>query len=256
MTTQAPQTGSSRDDTPEIIRWRYRQDQKVKTYEQNRYGNIAKSLSHFMDCDAIDGFLRRHAQGRELTALDLACGTGRLSRTLARPGLRIISSDFSETMLAEAAKNAAGAGVSLRIARADGFKLPFRDGAFDAIFTFRFLRHFKTPDRLQLYHEIGRILKPGGVLVFDVINAAVDVDVTKRKVWDEPFTGEQIQQELTAQGFTLEARIAGNIVRDPLFLLLKKWSLIRLGLWYGRRIRGQARHVDAATSWVVCARKT
>ena len=88
-----------RHDSPDIIRWRYRQQEKVETYEQRRYGNIRRSLSHFMDCDAIDQFIRQAYPQRPVRALDLACGTGRLTRTLARPGLTIVSSDYSDAFL-------------------------------------------------------------------------------------------------------------------------------------------------------------
>ncbi len=258
MTTDAmPRTGAGgRHDHPDIIRWRYRQTEKVETYEHRRYGNIRRSLPHFMDCDAIQSYIRRYCSTQQLKALDLACGTGRLTRTLATRDLTIVSSDYSETMLAEAVTNAREVGAIIRPLRADGFRLPIRSDSLDVVFTIRFLRHFKAPDRSALYAEIRRVLKPDGIVVFDVINVDVDVDVGRRQVWDEPYTRNQIRDELTVHGFHLEELVAGNVVNDPVYMVAKKWSLIAFGVWYGRRIRGQAQHVQAATSWVACARKT
>lgn len=246
---------SGRHETPAQIQSRYRERYKVSTYECKRFGNIRKSLSHYLDCDAIEQFIRQAYGQRPVRALDLACGTGRLTRTLACPDREIISVDYSDRMLAEMQGVAAQPHSPLRVVRADGFQLPFYDATFDVIFTIRFLRHFRTPDRSRLYGEIHRLLKPDGVVIFDVINGAMDHGVATRQVWDEPFTQAQITDELAAHHFSVEGLVASNIVKDPLFILLKKWSLIGPGLWYSRRIRGHQMHVDAATSWVVCARK-
>ena len=91
-------------------------------------------------------------------ALDVACGSGKLTgelRRLAAHGL-VIGMDFSARMLQVAAANAPGP----RYVRGDGLCLPFADGAFDAVTVAFGLRNFADPERGL--SEMRRVLRPGG----------------------------------------------------------------------------------------------
>jgi demethylmenaquinone methyltransferase / 2-methoxy-6-polyprenyl-1,4-benzoquinol methylase len=94
------------------------------------------------------------ADGR---ALDVACGSGKLTaelRRLAPRGL-VAGLDFSDRMLRVAA--AAGPGPYVR---GDGLRLPFPDGTFDAATVAFGLRNFADPERGMC--EMRRVLRPGG----------------------------------------------------------------------------------------------
>lgn len=58
--------------------------------------------------------------------LDLGCGTGWLAVRLAERGWRVVGLDPSAAMLERAA-------ARLPVVRGDGLRLPFADGAFDAV---------------------------------------------------------------------------------------------------------------------------
>jgi SAM-dependent methyltransferase len=58
--------------------------------------------------------------------LDLGCGTGWLAQRLARHGWRVVGLDPSAAMLAQASER-------LPVVRGDGMRLPFADGAFEAV---------------------------------------------------------------------------------------------------------------------------
>jgi demethylmenaquinone methyltransferase/2-methoxy-6-polyprenyl-1,4-benzoquinol methylase len=91
-------------------------------------------------------------------ALDVACGSGKLTgelRRLAAGGL-VVGLDFSGRMLAVAA--AAGPGAAL--VRGDGLHLPFPDGSFDAVTVAFGLRNYADPERGLC--EMRRVLRPGG----------------------------------------------------------------------------------------------
>lgn len=96
--------------------------------------------------------------------LDLSCGSGILSRTLAisAPACRVVATDVSHPMLVEAARRAK-ADVrmpGLEFVRADVLNLPFVDGAFEAIHSGAALHCWpKLQDALK---EVKRTLKPGG----------------------------------------------------------------------------------------------
>jgi demethylmenaquinone methyltransferase/2-methoxy-6-polyprenyl-1,4-benzoquinol methylase len=92
-------------------------------------------------------------------ALDVACGSGKLTRELVRAvgstGL-VVGLDFSAAMLGVATERAAGPAY----VRGDALQLPFADGVFDAVTVAFGLRNFADPE--QGLGEIARVLRPGG----------------------------------------------------------------------------------------------
>ncbi len=97
------------------------------------------------------------------TVLDVAAGTGLVSRELAaRARVNVISLDASASMLGSglAANEAAGFGDRIRPVLARGERLPFPDGAFDAL-TFTYLFRY-VDDPAATMRELARVVRPGG----------------------------------------------------------------------------------------------
>jgi ubiquinone/menaquinone biosynthesis C-methylase UbiE len=98
--------------------------------------------------------------------LELAAGTGILSRALARSltsAVSIVSTDLNPAMLDHAAVLS-----DKRIAfrQADAQQLPFPEQSFDCV-----VCQFGTmffPDKVAAYREARRVLKPGGHFLFSV----------------------------------------------------------------------------------------
>ena len=98
------------------------------------------------------------------TALDLACGTGSLTRDLARkvgPGGYVLGIDFSQEML-RAARSRPTPGVAYRLGDATDLEGVPSD-SFDAATIAYGARNI--PDLDALFSEMARVLKPGGVAV-------------------------------------------------------------------------------------------
>jgi ubiquinone/menaquinone biosynthesis C-methylase UbiE len=94
--------------------------------------------------------------------LDVGCGTGVLLGALARTRSRmtLVGLDPSRAMLAQArARLGSSAALDLGVAT----KLPYRDGAFDAVVSTSVLHAFPGP-REAILAEWGRVLAPGGRL--------------------------------------------------------------------------------------------
>ena len=87
--------------------------------------------------------------------LDLACGTGDLSRTAAAAGLVPIGADLSFGMLA----SSHGTGPLIQ---ADATKLPLLNGSVDGLLCGYALRNFT--DLAAALNEMGRVTRPGGRL--------------------------------------------------------------------------------------------
>ena len=116
--------------------------------------------------------IRRHlGKGEGRAVLDLASGTGVISRLLAETGFKVTGLDFSEPML-ERARQKHGklkTGATFLIGDAEDTRQP--DGHFDAIAT----RHlvWTLPDPRAAFADWFRVLKPGGkVLIVDTDMAA------------------------------------------------------------------------------------
>jgi len=94
-------------------------------------------------------------------AVDVACGTGALTRELARlaPGAVVAGFDFSWQMV----RRGVGEGGTGRLAVADALRLPLADGSADVLTIAFGLRNLPEPGQGLL--EFRRVLRPGGRLL-------------------------------------------------------------------------------------------
>ena len=95
-------------------------------------------------------------------ALDVAAGTGGLSRELARGGAQVIALDFSFNMLAAGAARGEP-GEAITWVNGDGTRLPLPDHSVDAITIGFGLRNL--PDPVAGLAEFARVARPGARLV-------------------------------------------------------------------------------------------
>ena len=112
------------------------------------------------------GWRRRAARETGLrqggAALDVACGSGKLTVELARvagPSGRVVGLDFSPEMLAIARRQH----PAIEFIEGDAQNLPFEDGSFDAVTIAFGLRNLADP--VRGLREMRRVLKPSGKAV-------------------------------------------------------------------------------------------
>jgi trans-aconitate methyltransferase len=109
--------------------------------------------------------------GRTPTVLDLACGTGSISRRiLARlPGARTVAVDVDPALLTIASASL-GADDRVTIVRTDlshpgwAAAVPIAEGGFDAVVTATALHWLTEPDLRRLYGDLRLLVRPGGVV--------------------------------------------------------------------------------------------
>jgi len=105
-----------------------------------------------------------------LKVLDVAAGTGHLSRAMA-PGVeRIVAVDATLEMLRQGRRAADQAGLkNITFARGFAEKLPFQDNAFDRVVCRFAVHHFQNP-RIQMA-EMVRVCRPNGrVVIIDLVS--------------------------------------------------------------------------------------
>jgi len=97
-------------------------------------------------------------------AVDLGCGVGGPGRCVARfSGAQVVGVNNNEYQLSRARKHTAEQGLNplCSYLQADFMHLPVDDNTYNAAFHFEALEH--SPDRVGLFKEIFRVLKPGGL---------------------------------------------------------------------------------------------
>jgi SAM-dependent methyltransferase len=104
--------------------------------------------------------------------LDVAAGTGHLSRAIAPHVTRVMALDLTPEMLAQGRREAAQQGLAnVVFEQGEAETLPYPSAAFDLVVTRFSLHHFADPRRpLQ---EMVRVCRPGGkVAVIDMVSPA------------------------------------------------------------------------------------
>ena len=99
--------------------------------------------------------------------LEIAAGTGVLTRALASvlpDHAAVVATDLNQPMLDLAA--AIGTQRPVEWRQADAMQLPFPDGTFDAVVCQFGVMFF--PEKLQAFSEARRVLRSGGVFIFNV----------------------------------------------------------------------------------------
>ena len=188
---------------------------------------------------AVDLAARMESR-REGSVLEVAAGTGVVTRVLADRlpiDVAITASDLNQPMVDHAASLGTSRPVTWR--QADVMDLPFPDSSFDAVICQFGVMFF--PDRSMAFAEINRVLRPGGVFLFNTwdrnsTNEFADVvtDAAATVFPDDPprflartphgyFDHAQIQHDVADGGFderataieVLEARSRADSCEIP-----------------------------------------
>jgi 2-polyprenyl-6-hydroxyphenyl methylase/3-demethylubiquinone-9 3-methyltransferase len=100
--------------------------------------------------------------------LDVGCGGGFLAEEFAKLGCTVTGIDPSAPSIAQAEAHATEAGLTITYWVAPGEAIPYADATFDIVYCCDVLEHVDDLDRVIA--ETARVLKPGGVSLFDTIN--------------------------------------------------------------------------------------
>ena len=130
----------------------------------------------FRDSDPLftrwrDEYLAKLPLAKAANILDVGCGTGVVTRSIAkRPDVagHIIGSDYSPALISAAQDKAKEVGLDERIdfRVGDIHHLDFADNQFDIVIAHTVVSHISSPE--QAIKELGRIVKPGGwIAIFD-----------------------------------------------------------------------------------------
>jgi 2-polyprenyl-6-hydroxyphenyl methylase/3-demethylubiquinone-9 3-methyltransferase len=103
-----------------------------------------------------------------LRALDIGCGGGFMAEEFARLGCRVVGVDPSPVSVRTARQHGESSALEIGYAVATGERLPLDGERFDLAYCCDVLEHVSNLD--LVIRETARVLKPGGLYLFDTIN--------------------------------------------------------------------------------------
>ncbi|GHH96120.1 bifunctional 2-polyprenyl-6-hydroxyphenol methylase/3-demethylubiquinol 3-O-methyltransferase UbiG [Streptomyces capillispiralis] len=157
--------------------------------------------------------------------LDVGCGGGYTCEFLHQRGARVSGLDPSPRLVEAAARHAKDTGKDIDYTVGKSESLPYPDASFDVVTCVDVLEHVESPG--LAVSEIHRVLKPGGVFLYDTINRTVRSRVMMIWLperilgivpkgahdWNDFITPTEMIAYLGAAGFTPLGRPAGLAIR-------------------------------------------
>lgn len=135
-------------------------------------------------------FISTYCKESPSSILDLGCGPGIYLEKLAKAGHVCTGIDYSENSLAYAIDQAREKGLEINYICKNYLELDF-DSLFDLIILIYTDMGVLLPEeRASLLGKIHRALKPGGVVIFDVLNDRnLDQKFQEQQTWSYEFGG-------------------------------------------------------------------
>ncbi len=110
----------------------------------------------------------RHIDWAGKAVLDLGCAGGFMAEALAERGADVTGIDPAADAISAAREHAQASGLSIQYDVGVGEDLPYTDASFDAVVCVDVLEHVADLDQVMI--EVERVLKPGGLFLYDTIN--------------------------------------------------------------------------------------
>ncbi len=199
----------------------------LATYEDLGYRDVFWATRAYEDeCDRIALRALLPLSGGRL--IEVGAGFGRLAGEYC--GYREVVLLDSSEVHAAAAREALGGDSRYEVVLGDATALAFGDGLFDAAVCVRVLHHFADP--APVIAELGRVVRPGGVLLLEYANKRNLKSIARRllgrQAWSPFETGTieyrpfhydhspvDVHRSLKTAGFAVERVRAASLFRVP-----------------------------------------
>ena len=114
------------------------------------------------------GWFDRFIDWPKKDVLDLGCAGGFMAEAMAARGANVTGIDPAAEAIAAARSHARAGGLHIGYDIGVGEELPYCDATFDAVICVDVLEHVRDLGRVLA--EVARVLRPGGLFLFDTIN--------------------------------------------------------------------------------------
>ena len=138
----------------------------------SRVGYVKKIIEHVINIEP-----------EKISVLEVGCGGGILSEEIAKMGFKTFGIDPSESSLNTAIEHAKKNILKIEYKQATGENLPFHKDTFDVILCCDVLEHVQ--DLPKVISEISRVLKNGGLFIYDTFNRTYFSKICAIKILQE-----------------------------------------------------------------------
>ena len=151
---------------------------------------------------------------RHKTVLELATGTGLITKHIVNAAAHIEATDASPEMIAEAKRDNRSA--KLHFSVQDMFRLPYADKSFDVVIVSNALHIVPQPEKALA--EIRRVLKDDGVLIAPTFTHAENSFTGKVRAFFMKLAGFPLHSRWTSEKYLRFLRQNGWTVRKSVVL--------------------------------------
>jgi len=196
------------DDSYSFRRQHYKDRMVAATYDASRFHSLTGRIDDWLDKFSLIRALAFLPRGSSI--LDLACGTGRITKFLLQRGFHVWGADISEEMLQVARGRLFTLDFFRGVCLADAERLPFADGNFDGVVSVRFLGHVPPHIRTSMLCEMNRISKGYVIVQYPLTHLKVSLPGLKKNLGVKPASVpavslEEARTELSAAGLEIQA---------------------------------------------------
>jgi SAM-dependent methyltransferase len=208
------------------VRQLYQNKTYAAGYEKTRFSGIYGRFRNWNTKRVISKLLR--FTGREGFALDIPCGTGRLSRLILKSGYKWIGGDISLEMMMESRKRMYGFEESFSNIRLDAEAMAFKDSTIDCVFSVRFIYHIPMEIRCRMLQEMRRVTKKWLIIDYNYPNRFKEMARRIGSLFSERsikrrISLQEITRELRENGFSIYKAIpASRFFSDNVLFLCHK----------------------------------
>lgn len=132
------------------------------------YDDLMQNVGYSQRCDYIVEIMKKHKHEFGIT-LDLACGTGSLTRELAKKGVDVYGIDASAEMLSEAMQKSADENLNILYLKQNMQSLNLYGTIDTCVCTLDSINHITNIDDVQkAFDKVAFFMNENGFFVFDV----------------------------------------------------------------------------------------
>ena len=140
-------------------------------YDEERFTTVGGKMFDTFEKNVVISSLPKNPEG--VKVLDAGAGSGRFTIEMTKRGFDVVSCDYSSAMLDAIKSKIRELGFENRVilSKQDVTNLTFNDDEFDYICCMRVFVNLDTIENdVKTLKELVRVCKPGGTVVFDIVN--------------------------------------------------------------------------------------
>jgi ubiquinone/menaquinone biosynthesis C-methylase UbiE len=206
----------------------------------------------------VEGIISLLEPAKGSSILDLCCGYGRHTLSLAQKGFCLTGLDFSEVLLEKAQAAARDSAADINLVRADMRWIPFLSRFDYVINIFTAFGYFQSEDDDQsVLNGVYRALKPKGEFLLDTINREWVLSRFQKENWEELEGGryalderkfDPVSSRISAR--TLLLGTGENIERRHSMRFYTLTEMVRMIERAGMRLISFHGHLDGRKYWL------